>query len=129
MFKKIILPMLLVGTTFAPSVALADYIVNFNCRISGIFYNHPLDMCMGSSGYIELTENGRKKIIKTDDLYRSYEYEDLRNLGRITVPDSFQIRVQNKMEDSVLSISIKDLNGNEVFRDEVPTYGVINVGN
>ena len=120
--------MLLVGTTFAPSVALADYIVNFNCRISGSI-NYPLDMCMGSSGYIELTENGRKKIIQTDDLYRSYEYQDLRDWGRITVPDSFQIRVQNKMKDSVLRISIKDLNGNEVFRDEVPTYGVINVGN
>ena len=103
------------------------YDVRIKCKLFNT--NLPISECLQSKGgmksSIEIVDNNRKKVITFNDLFQP-AYSELRAQGKLSVAKPFSIKIQNLSADTVLSINIKE-NGKEIYYDEQPQFGWINV--
>ena len=106
------------------SLTYADYRAVLSC---GMYGNHINILACFSDTELKLTNNGLNRVYKIYNISQlGREYSDGLH---ISLSEKFTIIAQNSHDTLILGINIFDASGNQVYQEEVGTWGVIKVGN
>ncbi|MGB0634855.1 MAG: hypothetical protein ACPGKG_04580 [Paracoccaceae bacterium] len=106
------------------SLTYADYKAVLSCSMYG---NHiSILACFGDTE-LKLTNNGLNRVYKIYNISQlGQEHSDGLH---ISLSEKFTIIAQNGHDTLILGINIFDEFGDQVYQEEVGTWGVIKVGN
>ena len=108
----------------SPSLTYADYKAVLSC---GMYGNHMNILACFADTELKLTNKGNTRVYKIYNISQlGTEYS---NGLHITLSEKFTFIAQNSHDTLVLGINIYDQTGNQVYQEEVGTWGVIKVGN